>query len=330
MLNLVVAQDVVNEVGSSGQLPLLYLGVDSSQSDSFFANIFRNKKSDAAVLPVYFGGDSGCRSNLDAGFDYFDEKSLRVWVSSFFNWTGLKSADSNNIIPVGTYRFDSYGFAVGVDRTWDRSFLTGVMVGWNRTRADPPRGASENLSATYALLYFRKTFQRIYADIEGGIGYGDGTEKNQLTQSANNSFQWNLRYEMGTWWDEGLMKVEPFGVLQYASLDESKRKREQGTAIAGLRFSWKSTGLFAVSTPRFYGGFIRELCDTDVTGIGVFTDSPMLFIVDGRNMPKGRFFGGCGVTATMGSSLEIYFRYTAEAASKYNSHSLLVGMNWIF
>ncbi|MDR1291715.1 MAG: autotransporter outer membrane beta-barrel domain-containing protein [Planctomycetaceae bacterium] len=255
-----------------------------------------------------------------------DNNSLRTWVSGFGNWTSIGSETNSDNVSA----FYSSGFAVGMDKLMNRCFLLGVTFGWDKTTIKPPSSRSENFSAGHGHAYFRTTFRRLYVDVESGIGLSDGTQLNS-SGSKSTALQWNFQVETGTWWDEGLMKIEPFMLLQHATLfREDLSDRNKSTAIAGVRCSWKSTGLFSVSTPRIYGGFIRELGNSDVAATSLFSDSPTIFVIQNRKITKTRIFGGCGTTASMGTTLDIYFRYTAEAASRYTSHTLLVGMNWIF
>jgi uncharacterized protein with beta-barrel porin domain len=256
----------------------------------------------------------------------FGDKSLRTWVSVFGNWTSVGGGvNSDDVLT-----FYSSGFAVGVDRLFDRRFLFGLTFGWDKTIIKYPRLGKENISNGHGHLYFRTIFRRIYFDVECGIGLGDGSQFNHNGLPQHTKLQWNFQIETGTWWEEGLTKIEPFLLLQHALLREKSLHCDKSAAIAGVRCSWQSEGLFAVSTPRIYGGLICDFGDSGVAATSLFSDSPAIFITQNRQITRTRFFGGCGTTASMGSTLEVYFRYTAEAASNYTSHTLLIGMNWIF
>ncbi|MDR2762129.1 MAG: autotransporter outer membrane beta-barrel domain-containing protein [Planctomycetaceae bacterium] len=255
-----------------------------------------------------------------------DDKSLRTWISNFGNWTELDNVGNSG----KTFTFCSYGFAVGIDRLIDRKFLVGITFGSDRTTVSLPQSRDVSFIAGHGHVYFRTIFQRLYIDVESGIGLGSNTQTIQNALSKGSSAQWNFQVEAGTWSYEGLMKVEPFASLQHASLLNESHGKTRSAAIAGVRCSWQSAGLFSVSTPRFYGGIIREFGNSNVAATSLFTDSPTIFVTQNQKIAKTRFFGGCGTTASMGSTLEIYFRYTAEAASHYASHTLLIGMNWIF
>ncbi|MDR2642698.1 MAG: autotransporter outer membrane beta-barrel domain-containing protein [Planctomycetaceae bacterium] len=260
-------------------------------------------------------------------FNKLDDKSLRTWVSGFGNWTGVDGGVNSG----NEFTFYSAGFAVGMDRLWARRFLLGMTFSWDKTTIDLPRLTKESFSAGHGHVYLRTIFKRLYVDIESGVGFSDGIQGNQNGLPQSTALQWNFQFETGTWWDEGLMKIEPLILLRHASLiQENLPDRAKTTAIAGVRCSWQSAGLFSVSTPRIYGGLIRELGDSDVVSSSVFADSPTIFVAQNQKIAQTRFFAGCGTTASMGSTMDIYFRYTAEAASHYSSHTLLIGMNWIF
>ncbi|MDR2345211.1 MAG: autotransporter outer membrane beta-barrel domain-containing protein [Planctomycetaceae bacterium] len=255
-----------------------------------------------------------------------DNKYLRTWITGFGNWTGISDdANSDDVLA-----FYSSGFAVGMDRLFGQQLLAGITFGWDTTTISLPHSRNEKFSAGHGHVYFRKIFRRLYIDIEGGIGLGDGKQIELSNLSNGTTVQWNFQCESGTWWEEGLMKIEPFVLLQHAALCGKLRDWEKSTAFAGVRCSWQSEGLFAVSTPRIYAGLIREFGNSNAATTSLFADSPTVFVMPNRNITKTRFFGGCGTTATMGTTLEFYFRYNAEAAANYSSHTLLIGMNWIF
>ncbi|MDR0391137.1 MAG: autotransporter outer membrane beta-barrel domain-containing protein [Planctomycetaceae bacterium] len=256
-----------------------------------------------------------------------DEKKLRTWISGFGNWTG----GGNDLNSNDEYTFYSSGIAVGVDRLLDRRFLVGMTFGWDKTTIDLPNLSKETFSAGHGHLYFRTTFRRLYVDIEGGIGFRDGKKNSKIGLPQNTTLQWNFQIETGTWWDEGLLKIEPFVQLQHASLLLADlRDPKKTAAVAGVRCSWQSSGLFYLSTPRIYGGMIHELGDSNVAVSGLFTDSSTIFVAQNRKIAETRLFAGCGITSSMGSAMDVYFRYTAEAGQHYASHTLLIGMNWIF
>ncbi|MDR1478941.1 MAG: autotransporter outer membrane beta-barrel domain-containing protein [Planctomycetaceae bacterium] len=274
-----------------------------------------------------FSDNSNSQFNRILKTNNSDSNNLRTWVSGFGNWTGMGNETNSDDLST----FYSSGFAVGMDKLMGQNFLFGVTFGWDRTTVKPLRSRSEDLSAGHGHIYLRTTLRRFYVDIESGVGLSDCAQLSSSGLSKGSAFQWNCQIEAGTWWDEGLMKVEPFVLLQNAMLLRSGLPdRDKSAAIAGVRCSWKSTGLFSVSTPRIYGGLIRELGNSDVVATSLFADSPTIFTIPNQKITKTRFFGGCGATASMGSTLDIYFRYTTEAASRYTSHTVLVGMNWIF
>jgi uncharacterized protein with beta-barrel porin domain len=116
--------------------------------------------------------------------------------------------------------------------------------------------------------------------------------------------------------------------LRYVALELDPKTDSKTTLIAGVRYSWKTTGAYSVTSPRLYGGIFQELGDRTLLNVASFTDSPIVFSIPGYEINETRFFFGGGFTSSMGSSLDVYFRYTAEVASKYTSHTLLFGMNW--
>ncbi|MDR1483695.1 MAG: autotransporter outer membrane beta-barrel domain-containing protein [Planctomycetaceae bacterium] len=292
----------------------------------FFSNI-NSRFAKTTATPQYRTSNNRNAVERFLRFSDSDDKSLRTWISGFGSWSGV----SGGVNSGDRLAFYSSGFAVGMDRLLDRRFLFGVTFGWDKTTIDMPKLPKENFSAGHGHLYFRTIFRRLYIDVESGIGLGDGAQGGQSGLSKSTVMQWNFQFETGTWWDEGLMKIEPFVSLQHASLMlENSSNRQKTAAIAGVRSSWQSVGLFSVSTPRIYGGLICELGDSDVAASSLFADSPTIFVAQNQKIARTRFFAGCGTTASMGSAMEIYFRYTAEAASHYSSHTLLIGMNWIF
>ncbi|MDR0390264.1 MAG: autotransporter outer membrane beta-barrel domain-containing protein [Planctomycetaceae bacterium] len=336
-------------VGDEFSLRLFDCQIDNIDDKVYFdqSEFYRcsDKINNVTIIPQFWHNINSKSTNTDSDFilrqqtsnnnnenKHFlqlggsDEKSLQTWISGFGSWTGGGNDVSND-----EYKFYSSGFAVGIDRLVGRSFLVGMTLGWDKTTIDLPNLSKETFTAGHGHLYFRTTFRRLYVDVESGVGFRDGKKNSQIGLPQNTTLQWNFQIETGTWWDEGLLKIEPFAQLQHASLFLADlRDPKKTTAIAGVRCSWQSLGLFYVSTPRIYGGIIHELGDSNVAVSGLFTDSSTIFVAQNRKIAGTRLFAGCGITSSKGSTMNVYFRYTAEAATHYASHSLLIGMKWIF
>jgi uncharacterized protein with beta-barrel porin domain len=180
-----------------------------------------------------------------------------------------------------------------------------------------------DLSSVHTSTYFRIALRNnFFLDVEGGLGY------NEQSFPPRTAIQWNFNSEAGTWWTQGLGKVEPYLGLRHVALELDPKTDSKTTFLLGVRYSWQTTGIYSVTSPRLYGGMIQELGDRTLLNVASFTDAPTVFSIPGYEIAETRFFFGGGFTSSMGSSLDIYFRYTAETASNYSSHTLLLGMNW--
>ena len=251
-------------------------------------------------------------------------RRYRTWVRGFGNWSSVGAPDSST-----DWEYHSYGFSLGIDQQIGRNLLLGVALRGNKISVQGKKiqgriRQESDISATHVSIYVRTSLDRIYFDLEGGLGYND------QSYPAQTGMQWNLNAETGTWWGHGLAKVEPFLGLRHVSLDTDPGTETKTTLIGGLRYSWKTTGTFAVITPRFYGGVIQELGDRNLMNAAMFVDAPTVFTIPGGEIAQTRFFFGGGFTSAMGRSLDLYIRYTAEIASKHASHTAMFGMNWNF
>lgn len=249
----------------------------------------------------------------------------RTWVRGYGTWSDLGSSNY-----FGSLEVKSFGIAVGLDQQIGRNLLWGMALGGNRSRFKQKYSESkENLSAFFGTAFARTTFQRIFLDIEGGFGRNESLSWNDLSISNDWKNQWHFKGEMGTWWSQGLGKVEPYVGIRYVHLDMDSSS-DLSTLQAGVRYSWKSIGAFSVLVPRIYAGVLRELGDQDLFTAAPFTDSPTVYWIPNYDIPKTRMFFGGGFTSSMGTSLDLYLRYTAEVTSGYASHVLWFGTNWCF
>lgn len=247
-------------------------------------------------------------------------RRLRTWVRGFGNWSHLGHSDG-----FFDLEYYSYGVSAGIDRQIGRQLLFGILLGGNKNSAQGVNKSLQwqsNLSSVHSSAYFRTTVQSLFFDFEGGLGY------NEQSFPFRTAIQWNFNAEAGTWWTQGLGKVEPYFGLRYVSLELEPKNDSKTTFLFGVRYSWKTTGIYSVTTPRLYGGILQELGNRNLLNVASFTDAPTVFSIPGHEITETRFFFGGGFTSSMGSSLDIYFRYSAETASNYSSHTLLFGMNW--
>lgn len=253
----------------------------------------------------------------DAGS--FHRTRLRTWIRVFGNWTEVGGSGSSPNLNTKTA-----GLSFGLDQQFGRNFLVGASFGGSDSTLERKNRSDGNLTAAFGSAYFRTTLRRLFLDVEGGIGYNDPDFV------PENDFQWNLNAEVGTWWEKGLTKIEPYFGLRHVALDGQDGTETKTTLLTGLRYSWKTTGTFAVTSPRFYVGLLQELGDRHLVNTASFVDSPTVYALPGYELPHTRLFCGGGFTSSMGKSLDLYLRYTAEIASSYAAHTLLLGMNWNF
>lgn len=252
---------------------------------------------------------------------------MRTWVRGYGTWNDLGTFDS-----VGGQEVSSFGMALGLDQQFGRNLLLGIALGGNRSRFQHKNyGDNENLSAFFATAFARSTFQRLFFDIEGGFGRNESLSRGNLSGKNDWKTQWHFKGEIGTWWSQGLGKVEPYLGIRYTDIEtDSSSVDNPATLQAGVRYSWKTVGSFSVFVPRIYGGVLRELGGRDSFSIAPFTDAPTVYWVPGYEIPETRMFFGGGLTSSMGTSLDLYLRYTAEVASGYASHVIWFGMNWCY
>lgn len=269
----------------------------------------------------------GSRRDLTSEFrrEPLNRTRLRTSIRGFGNWT---TPDDQSTI-YSNLKIRSYGVAVGVDQQFGRRFLLGASAGgnwsslnWNNNgRSSRLKG---RISAVHGSIYGRTTLQRFFFDVEAGIGSSEDP------LSSKSAFQWNINAEAGTWWEEGLGRIEPFVSIRHASLDLDPKSESKTTLSAGFRYSWKTTGIYATTSPRLYIGVLQELGDRNLIETATFANVPTVYSIPGYQIDETRLFCGGGFTSSMGSSLDLFLRYTAELASRFTSHTVLFGMNWNF
>jgi uncharacterized protein with beta-barrel porin domain len=277
------------------------------------------------------GGVSSFFRHEPFTFDFSLPKSprrLRTWIRGFGNWTHLGHSDG-----FADLEYYSYGVSVGIDRQIGRQLLFGISLGGNKISSQGTNRSlqwNSNLSAVHTSAYFRTAIRSFFFDFECGFGYNEQSFQQSFQRPfpSQTAIQWNFNGETGIWWTQGLGKVEPYLGLRHISLQLDPKNDSKTTFILGVRYSWKTTGVYSVTFPRLYGGIFQELGNRTLLNVASFTDAPTVFSIPGYEIPETRFFFGGGFTSSMGSSLDIYLRYTAEAASNYSSHTLLLGMNW--
>ena len=251
-----------------------------------------------------------------------DPSPTRTWFRGFGNWTSVGGS-------IGTADAKAYGVSLGVDRQFGRNILVGVDFGGSWCSAkNNPRDETLDVSAFHGSLYSRVRLQRLYFDLEGGLG---SDKEKRMTHDGSTAFQSHFNGEVGTWWEMGLAKFEPYlGIRQVWYDDHSPRTGNKTASVLGFRYSWKTVGALAVTMPRVYCGWLHEWNDRDLVSIGTFTDAPTVYRLNGTTINSDRLFVGGGFTTALGASLDVYLRYTAEIASNFSSHTLLLGMNWNF
>ena len=268
----------------------------------------------------------------------------RIWYRGFGNF--MAQGVQNNQEGIDAW---SAGLSLGYERRWDRYLTVGAGIGGNWSSVDQSEIHDKtNISAMFTAIYGRMEFRRTFLMLEAGYGYNDFSRRREDAlgtwngdRSAN---QWHARAECGFWWESGFSNFEPFAALQFVTLDEPGYAEKNGhstryhdawsdsktTLLTGLRYSWQHAGPLAHIAPTMYGGLAHELASTDLFSIGTYGDAPTVYRVPGATPRTDRFFVGGGLSCSMRRRLDLYFRYTAEVASGYSSHTLLGGMNWNF
>ena len=247
------------------------------------------------------------------------QKQYRVWLRTFGNWTQGDTTATDDV------KLASYGLTLGVDRQFGKHWLVGLALGENETSVKFSHSPyKDNISAFHANLFARRTCDRLFFDVEGNFGFNDHSSPFQ-----KNATQWGLSGEMGTWWSHGLGRVEPYVRLSHVCWNGNSSDTKE-TLIAGVRYSWRTATDLTTTVPRFYGGVLQELGNQSLFSVTSFGNTPTVFPVGNLEAPETRLFLGGGFTTSMGTSLDILFRYTAEMSSRDTSHTALLGINCNF
>ena len=261
------------------------------------------------ISPVLAGGTAHSDS----------PKHYRVWLRTFGNWTQGDLSATDNL------RLSSYGLTLGVDRQLGKNWLAGLALGTNETSVKFDHSTyQDNITAFHGSVFARKTFDHFFVDIEGNFGYNDHSSPFQ-----ERATQWGVSGEAGTWWSHGLGRVEPYVRLSHVYWDGEGSDTKE-TLIAGVRYSWRTATELTTTVPRFYGGVVQELGNRTLFSVSSFGNTSTVFPVRDLEVSETRFFLGGGFTTSMGTSLDILFRYTAEISSRVTSHTALLGVNFNF
>ena len=238
-------------------------------------------------------------------------------MRTFGNWTQGDSVSTDEL------KFLSYGLTLGIDRQINRHWLFGLALGENKTTIESASSPDkDNINAFHANLFARRTFDRFFLDVEGNFGYNDQSFQENATQ-------WGISGEAGTWWSHGLGRVEPYVRLSHVCWNGDGNDTKE-TLMAGVRYSWRTATDLTTTVPRFFGGILQELGDKSLFPVATFGNTPTVFPVSGLVVPETRLFLGGGFTTSMGTSLDILLRYTAEMSSRHTSHTALLGVNCNF
>jgi len=247
------------------------------------------------------------------------QKRYRVWLRTFGNWTQENTTHADEL------QFYSYGLTLGADRQFNQHWLFGLSLGENRTCiAFAQSPDKDEVNAFHANLFVRRMFDQFFLDIGGNFGYND--HSSFLQQNAT---QWGINGEAGTWWNHGLGKVEPYVRFSHVYWDGSSNDTKD-TLVAGVRYSWQTATDLTTTVPRLYGGLIQELGNLSLFQVSPFADTPTVFPFGDVRASKSRAFLGGGFTTSMGTSLDISFRYTAVMSTRHTSHTALLGAHCNF
>ena len=261
------------------------------------------------MVPVCAGDGTKCES----------QNRYRIGIRTFGNWTQGDTTLSDE------FKVVSYGLSLSLDRQIGKDWLCGFSFGENNTSIELTHSPyKDDMNAFHADLFARRTFDRFFFDVGGNFGYNTHS-----SSSRQDAAQWGINGEAGTWWSHGLGKVEPYIRLSHVCWNGGNDDTKE-TLTAGFRYSWRTATALTTTVPRFYGGVLQELGNTSLFPVSSFGNTPTVFPVRNLEVPKTRLFLGGGFTTSMGTSLDIFLRYTAEMSSRDTSHTALFGINCNF
>lgn len=252
------------------------------------------------------------------------QNQYRVGLKTFGNWS------EGETLGTGSGIFSSYGTVIGIDRQLGKNWLIGLNAGENRATMQSggnPSAGKSVIESLFGTFYVRKTFSYSYFDVEPHYAHN----RNKTSGDAD---QWGIAGEFGIWRDHGLGKIEPFLRLSHTSI-QSGAEMSAGTEslnmlLAGVRYSWRTTSQLSTTVPRFYGGLQHEFGSKNVFQVSPFSTAPSVVVLrNGKTSPSRAFLGG-GFTTSMGTSLDILLRYTAEISPHWTSHTVMLGVNCNF
>ena len=338
-------------------LPSMVFNVANALNSSLFQRMwavrvngggFSSSGLDLAPLQAEMGGTD------DMGVFAINPSRDLKW-SSFVDGNGV-FANASSTGSVQNYRSQSGGVTTGVSYAWNNNLSTGVYAGYQGLQAEYNSGKTIDNAVRFGVFGTYDVEDFYFNALVGGAYHGYTVNRyinfgglDRTATGRPGAGEFNLALGTGYDFQAGDLTFGPFTTLQYTYLgvqgfsetgagalnldvDPYNSSSMLYTLGAQAAYNWKLSDKVLV-TPTVFAGWQHEFLQNGYTINSSFaTGGPASpFNYNTSSPARDNFYGGAGVTVSVGERWQASFIYSASAANENNSsQNLYLGLGYKF
>ena len=253
-------------------------------------------------------------------------------------------ANASSTGSVQNYRSQSGGVSTGAAYSWNEALATGVYVGYQGLQAEYDSGRTIDNAVRFGVFGTYEVEDFYFNALVGGAYHGYTVSRNidfgELDRTATGrpgAGEFNLALGTGYDFQAGDLTFGPFTTLQYTylgvqgftetgadALDLDVSPYDSSSMLytlgAQAAYNWKLSK-DVIITPVAFAGWQHEFLQNGYTINSSFaTGGPAApFNYNTSSPARDNFYGGAGVTVSLGERWQATFIYSASAANEDNS-----------
>jgi T5SS/PEP-CTERM-associated repeat protein/autotransporter-associated beta strand protein len=253
-------------------------------------------------------------------------------------------ANASSTGSVQNYRSQSGGVSTGAAYSWNEALATGVYVGYQGLQAEYDSGRTIDNAVRFGVFGTYEVEDFYFNALVGGAYHGYTVSRNidfgGLDRTATGrpgAGEFNLALGTGYDFQAGDLTFGPFTTLQYTylgvqgftetgadALDLDVSPYDSSSMLytlgAQAAYNWKLSK-DVIITPVAFAGWQHEFLQNGYTINSSFaTGGPAApFNYNTSSPARDNFYGGAGVTVSLGERWQATFIYSASAANEDNS-----------
>ncbi len=338
-------------------LPSMVFNVANALNSSLFQRMwavrvngggFSSSGLDLAPLQAEMGGTD------DMGVFAINPSRDLKW-SSFVDGNGV-FANASSTGSVQNYRSQSGGVTTGVSYAWNNNLSTGVYAGYQGLQAEYNSGKTIDNAVRFGVFGTYDVEDFYFNALVGGAYHGYTVNRyinfgglDRTATGRPGAGEFNLALGTGYDFQAGDLTFGPFTTLQYTylgmqgftetgagslNLDVEPYNSSSMLYTLGAQaaYNWKISDKVIV-TPTAFAGWQHEFLQNGYTINSSFaTGGPAApFNYNTSSPARDNFYGGAGVTLSVGERWQASFIYSASAANENNSsQNLYLGLGYKF